>query len=274
MMIAQELSALLGGQMVNPNRDNSMVRCPFHDDRTASLSISIRKNGWYCFGCGRGGSIGTLALMLDGSVNDADLAMMLTRSEPDEEDERVDFTDLYNSFDHDNEVIDAYLASKQLLMQPVDYHFGLRTKGDLLAMPCFDGERVAAIKYRGPNGEKRYEKGGERIIYNVNDVRGKERVVLAEGESDTHALWAKLRKSDIGVGGVPGAMSSRETWELWALDTLWATVVYLAFDNDDAGEAGAERAIEVLGDKAKRLAPPAEYNDWADALMHGENVTL
>ena len=30
-------------------------RCPFHDDRTPSLSMNSEKGMWHCFSCGRGG---------------------------------------------------------------------------------------------------------------------------------------------------------------------------------------------------------------------------
>lgn len=43
------------------------VRCPFHDDRTPSLHVyRDPARGWYCFGCGRGGSIYDLAASLWG----------------------------------------------------------------------------------------------------------------------------------------------------------------------------------------------------------------
>ena len=32
-------------------------RCPFHKDRTASLSVDSNKNLWHCFGCGKGGDV-------------------------------------------------------------------------------------------------------------------------------------------------------------------------------------------------------------------------
>lgn len=41
------------------------TRCPFHDDRTPSLHVYENPDrGWYCFGCGRGGSIYDLAALL------------------------------------------------------------------------------------------------------------------------------------------------------------------------------------------------------------------
>ena len=32
------------------------ARCPFHEDKTPSLAIYPGTGGWYCFGCGEGGS--------------------------------------------------------------------------------------------------------------------------------------------------------------------------------------------------------------------------
>jgi RepB DNA-primase from phage plasmid/CHC2 zinc finger len=54
----------LTGQSVG--RDGK-VSCPFHEDRTPSLHLYERpEQGWYCFGCGRGGSIYDLAAELYG----------------------------------------------------------------------------------------------------------------------------------------------------------------------------------------------------------------
>lgn len=41
------------------------VRCPFHEDRTPSLHVYDEpERGWFCFGCGRGGSIYDLASLV------------------------------------------------------------------------------------------------------------------------------------------------------------------------------------------------------------------
>ena len=43
------------------------IRCPFHDDATPSLHVYEKpERGWYCFGCGRGGSIYDVAAQLWG----------------------------------------------------------------------------------------------------------------------------------------------------------------------------------------------------------------
>jgi hypothetical protein len=43
------------------------IRCPFHEDRTPSMHVyDDPEQGWYCFGCGRGGTIYDLASLLLG----------------------------------------------------------------------------------------------------------------------------------------------------------------------------------------------------------------
>ncbi len=40
-----------------PNR-SGFISCPFHNDKTASLKVYEEPGrGWYCFGCGEGGSV-------------------------------------------------------------------------------------------------------------------------------------------------------------------------------------------------------------------------
>jgi hypothetical protein len=55
---------VLMGQPVGRSRK---VRCPFHDDRNASLHVyPDSERGWYCFGCRRGGTVYDLAAALWG----------------------------------------------------------------------------------------------------------------------------------------------------------------------------------------------------------------
>lgn len=46
------------------SRDGKVL-CPFHEDRTPSLHVyDTPEQGWYCYGCGRGGSIYDLAALV------------------------------------------------------------------------------------------------------------------------------------------------------------------------------------------------------------------
>ena len=43
-----------------PTRDG-YIACPFHAEKTPSLKL--HKDGWYCYGCGAGGSVITFAML-------------------------------------------------------------------------------------------------------------------------------------------------------------------------------------------------------------------
>src|SRR3990170_7654692 len=36
-----------------PTRNN-LIKCPFHEDKTASLQLYPKTNTWHCFGCSKG----------------------------------------------------------------------------------------------------------------------------------------------------------------------------------------------------------------------------
>ncbi|MHC1696429.1 MAG: CHC2 zinc finger domain-containing protein [Eubacteriales bacterium] len=49
----QEIATRYG---FTPDR-KGYISCPFHGEKTASLKIYPGNRGWYCFGCGKGGTV-------------------------------------------------------------------------------------------------------------------------------------------------------------------------------------------------------------------------
>src|SRR5256885_7693467 len=45
---------------------NWMACCPFHQEQTPSFSVNPSKNIFYCFGCGKGGSVFNFVMELEG----------------------------------------------------------------------------------------------------------------------------------------------------------------------------------------------------------------
>jgi DNA primase len=43
-------------QVAHTTAMNQKVKCPLHDDRTASMTINVDKGAWFCHACSVGGS--------------------------------------------------------------------------------------------------------------------------------------------------------------------------------------------------------------------------
>ena len=48
---------------------NGLARCPFHDEKTASMKIYDGNRGFYCFGCGTGGDVVKFTALLFNLTN-------------------------------------------------------------------------------------------------------------------------------------------------------------------------------------------------------------
>ncbi len=51
---------------MQPAGGNFKAKCPFHQEKTASLMISPDKQIWHCFGCGKGGDIFAFVMEMEG----------------------------------------------------------------------------------------------------------------------------------------------------------------------------------------------------------------
>jgi CHC2 zinc finger len=275
-----ELISDILGVPIRESRKDALVRCPFHDDRHASLSIDLEQGWWICFACGARGGIQSLATRMNREVNDADLALRVYEGSVGAlVQEPKNFASLARelrrnlSTSRPDDVV--RFITERKLSPSVLKHFGLGWNGRSIAFPYYDEDGVFGVKYRSADGSKYAEPGSRRGIYNVNDVRFKPFVILCEGESDTLAVWSELTTtyipdivSQFGVGGIPGVAGSRSTWEVWALDLLWAKKVFVAFDADEAGDNGAILPMQAIGEKAVRIRPTLG-KDMTDHFLQG-----
>lgn len=271
--LTDEISALLGEQIIERG-ENYLTFCPLHENRrTPAFSINLDNGLWYCHGCNEKGNLYQLYDKL-GEVPDGDLKLRLavnsTQLVPAE---RPNFDNLsalqsgwLRSDQRGQSALAAYAGRRGIHPSFVnEFSVGYDRERNALALPYFDGAgQVRGIKYRYARGGKASEGGSEFGLYNLPRISGAGTVLLCEGESDTHAAWSRLsvvQDSDsaqdtrLAIGGTSGASVDTRSWELFSLDLLFAGVIYLAYDADDAGDSCAERAMKVLGERAIRLRP-------------------
>ena len=157
--------ARLPGQKLAPDGRNSSVRCIFHSDRTASLSINLDKGVWRCHaGCGQGGIL--------------------------------DFEKKFSNCT--NETAWANIAEVCGMEQP--RIFGSKPEAvysyrDEDGAPLFEKLRFAGKRFSqrttGPDGKQTYRLDGVRkVLYNLPEILTANHVAICEGEKDADNLNA------------------------------------------------------------------------------------
>lgn len=97
-------------------------------------------------------------------------------------------------------------------------------------------------KYLTPPGEK-------ARLFNVDSTYGADQVVVTEGEFDAMVV----EQMGYHAVGVPGASSWQDSWNTY-FDKV--RKVYVVFDNDHAGQLGADKVAKAIGSKSRIVMMP------------------
>lgn len=126
-----------------------------------------------------------------------------------------------------------------------------------------DGELIN-IKYRGKNKDFKLVKDAEKIFYNLDSIKTDKNAVIVEGEWDV----ASYVESGINnVISVPNGFNLKGETSIDYLDDYTdyfenKDVIYLAVDNDEAGQKGQKELIRRLGAEKCKIV---DFKDCKDA---------
>lgn len=147
---------------------------------------------------------------------------------------------------------------------------------------CFnylDGTEIVNVKMRSGGKEFRQSAGGKRTLYKVNDIAGKEEIILTEGEIDALSFEEAglIHAASLPDGAVaPGqdATGKLKCLDIAADALAHAKVFYLAMDADAPGEAMREELARRLGRHRCRIVRyPEGCKDANDVLRyHGRKA--
>lgn len=278
---AREIVDSLGGTW---RRNRGMCRCPAHDDRTPSLSVSLGRSAilFHCFaGCSNGEVIAALGLrgvrareLFDGSGEPLSEA-------PRKETRDPNACRLWRGGDLlRGSPAEAYLVRRGLTQFSSDLRFHSRTplgpRGSVRFLPAM----LAAV---------RTDLGVIAVHRTFLDpstgrLAGFERPKRALGSLQNGAVrLAAPRRGRLGLAeGVETALSAMQLFgvpcwatlgnERFGLVTIPESVreLHLFVDNDPGGNLAEERAREAYACDGRRIvaARPTNLNeDWNDVLM-------
>ena len=246
--------ARLPGQRIGSRREVS-VRCPFHDDGTASMSINLERGAWFCHSCNVGGGILDFERRLTGR-SDAECWVAI------------------------NATIgrDAPKASKSKrgrIVATYDYH-------DAAGKVVYQAVRYADPKdfrQRRPDGKGDWAwnmNGVTRILFNLPALITANVALIVEGEKDA----LHLQEATAGFPDNEGKLSYAATSNVggagkW-LDSyspyLAGKKVFIFEDSDDAGRKHAQQVCASVFKYTQdvhlvELPGLAEHGDVSDYLQ-------
>ena len=131
-----------------------------------------------------------------------------------------------------------------------------------LMIPYWQRGHVVSLRGKQiPKGNVIQAKNTSIHLFGADNLLGHKEVYIAEGEFD--AMY--LDQLGYPACAIPGAGSFQEHWKPWFED---AARVFICLDPDDAGEKGAMRIKQMLGEKAKIVEFP-EGLDVTDYFQAG-----
>ncbi len=227
--------ARLRGQRIGSRREAS-VKCPFHDDGTASMSVNLERGAWFCHACGIGGGL-------------LDFERTLT-GKPDVE----CWTAINATIGRD-----APKASKPKrgrIVATYDYH---NAAGKIV----YQAVRLAEPKrfqQRQPNG-----KGGwiwdmdsvARVLFNLPALVRANVALIAEGEKDALNLQKAAAEFADGNGSLSYAatcnIGGAGKWLDEYSPYLAGKKAFVFQDNDDPGRRHAQQVCANVSKYAQAV---------------------
>tara|TARA_R110000803_G_scaffold38524_2_gene83350 strand:- start:4612 stop:6894 length:2283 start_codon:yes stop_codon:yes gene_type:complete len=224
-----------------------MLRCPFHEDKNASLSIHSGEGVWNCKGCSEKGNIQQLWAQVkriplrEAGTEIAAIYGVNERAERPPS--RTDLTRFEEGLDH--ELATTYLVAHAIPIQFAKDQ-GIGFDGKNLTIPVRDrtGKGLLVLKKRNLSGEgpKSHNPRGRGIhLFPLWLWNSDEPTVICEGESDALALHAIGVNALTSTGGV-GALTA----PVLADYIKSGESVTICLDADDAGREGARKLSEGL----------------------------
>jgi DNA-binding transcriptional ArsR family regulator/MoxR-like ATPase len=256
-------------------------RCPFHDDRSASLSVSDKLFHCHAAGCGKSGDIFTWIQERDRV--DFQEALRRLASTPtfaplpqpgngkvkhDKAADKQKTLPMGIAEQYHKDLTAAhreYFHRRGIGDETID-HFKLGWDGQRYTIPVIAGGVLYNVRRRRDDTNRKDTESkfkntpgyGAARVYNQDALAGAQTVVIAEGEFDAMVL---IERGWTSVCSTAGAGTFKAEWAP-LFDSC--QTVYVCYDNDLAGRSGAAKVAALFGERARVVTLPEEVGDAGD----------
>jgi len=234
--------------------DRAMALCPFHNEKEPSFNVSLSTGQYKCFSCKARGNIydflqecPSIRMSKKDAYKTVREAAGITVVEGGKKGPKSSGK---KPVDGSPYLLEDYAAEKKLLvdfLKSLGIKSGKRNGVPRVLIPYMtETGETTATRIRGASGSGdkfRWSTGAKLIPYGLwmlpeyrnGDVK---KLVIVEGESDTHTLW----QHEIPALGIPGATTFKKEW----VPYLERFDLYLYEDPDEAGKNFVEKICTNL----------------------------
>lgn len=217
------------------NGPRKMAKCPFHEDKQASMSVDTIKGLWNCFaGCGGGSVIDLFARLLRISPVQVLKDASKDRTLPEWRPPAATAKPSSNGSSGEKAVIETVYSYRDFFGEEIYQAVRMKPK---------------SFRQRRPDGSGGWiwnMDGIERVLYRLPEVSKTDTVAIAEGEKDAETL---VKLGFCGTTNVGGA----KNWLPAYADMLTAKELLIFYDNDKAGEEWRDEVLEACNKKCRSV---------------------
>lgn len=233
------------------------AHCPMpdHDDGKPSAGINLEKNTWHCMGCGRSGTVKSLLRFLKdegpppNNVTSLEAERMKRRpadAKPTLPLPNVAQIEGWHERLLGNSKVIEYLTDKRGIDVPTLQQFKIGWNGKRIIIPVYDvDDQLVNVRQYLMNARDDQQKminwrgHGKARLFAAKILPKVERVILCEGE------WDAIITMQHGFPAVCGTGGAKTFSPEWA-KAFAGKKVYIIYDCDDDGRAGAAKAAQYI----------------------------
>jgi twinkle protein len=270
---------------------NYVGLCPFHNEKTASFTVSPSKGIYKCFGCGRSGD--TLQFLMEHEKKSypeaIDILAKKYNVEIEHEGKRKEYvkpTERLEKlskkhlewFETERKISNDTLL-RMNITEAREYMPQLKGEVNTVCFNYFRGDNLVNIKFRGPQKSFKLSKDAELIFYNLNALEKESIGIIVEGEMDVLTMVECGIYNAVGVpNGTPpkGSKMNLEYLDNCYTEFAHLKTVIIAVDDDEVGRHLKEELGRRIGkQKCKIVTYPEGCKDSNDVLVkHGKAAVV
>jgi twinkle protein len=238
--------------------DNHVGRCPFHNEKTGSFTVSAGKKIYKCFGCGKSGDVIQFLIEHEKkSYPEAVQWLCQQYNVPFEMKERKYVkpeprleklgAKAISWFEKERRISNNTLL-RLGITEAVEWMPQFNKEIKVICYNYYRNGELVNIKFRGPKKSFKLAKDAELVFYNIDAIENENEVIIVEGENDLLATYESHIYNVVSVPNGAGVGNLK----LEYLDNCWEafegkTKIILAVDNDEPGKALREELGRRLG---------------------------